>query len=795
MNASQSQEMGGQNSLIGENSIIQQDETSHHQNNPNEDHLLRNLDDIQEQAQLEDELNEASAITESFDINKSQDYASKRGVDTDRSFLNQGTKSLSMALGHSDNDLKFSSKHKVQKNLKPDSSLNMEELMINGDNSHILEKSESSGTTIKQKTQKKTSKFQGIKQSADQSNKGRYSVSIDKSKISSNSQQMELGSTRAAIPGDEYKLPPGMKQRRAGQLKNAFRQSIVPKNPGLQLTNEELAKKIEKERLQQLHESAEKLKTKLQQIGRCGICTLMPPCKHTELLEQQLREKQQLILEQEQAELMNTDISAELDEHQERRNIYHHVKKQQTEASDNGQSKSPANKHRSVEGSQGENSPDRVKVEYISDNPQPYSKTLVMFGQKHLRGSYHHGQDQSSRLSPYSILKTSRDVDLDSEIQKLKGMGFKNTRASVLKQLHLRKQFEENPNLARYPKSKPQNESLNTSQFNFNSDQQAQHNPFRLNQSVDMKELGTLQNPQIRIRNKRGQYESVDGNSVNFSLRKHEENQDQMKYAEQRLRVIEQISKYREEKIKREFMKLEEELKREEERIKQEKEKEHRRRQHMEDAKRKLEDYQRLKEEKDRQDRERQDQMRQSIKLQQLQIIKHNDELAQGSQANMEISQISSNSKERKSVSPIQVTRYRDRNYQNNLMDNKNYHIRIDKQQWQISQEQHMRNQREVYPKIDNKVMAYGIYNQSVKVKDITRQSGGSTKQSMKKNQLRKSMIQYIPMAEKIKASHNSSQLIREIMQNHSQIETNQVTNRGDEISEASKQRQQMQTI
>jgi hypothetical protein len=42
--------------------------------------------------------------------------------------------------------------------------------------------------------------------------------------------------------------------------------------------------------------------------------------------------------------------------------------------------------------------------------------------------------------------------------------------------------------------------------------------------------------------------------------------------------VIEQISKYREEKIRKEFIKLEEELKREDDRIKGEKDKEKKRR-------------------------------------------------------------------------------------------------------------------------------------------------------------------------------------------------------------------------
>lgn len=49
-----------------------------------------------------------------------------------------------------------------------------------------------------------------------------------------------------------------------------------------------------------------------------------------------------------------------------------------------------------------------------------------------------------------------------------------------------------------------------------------------------------------------------------------------MKKAEQRLRTIEQISKYREEKIKKEFLKLEEEMNAENEKLRKQAEKEER---------------------------------------------------------------------------------------------------------------------------------------------------------------------------------------------------------------------------
>ena len=51
---------------------------------------------------------------------------------------------------------------------------------------------------------------------------------------------------------------------------------------------------------------------------------------------------------------------------------------------------------------------------------------------------------------------------------------------------------------------------------------------------------------------------------------------------ENRLRMVEKISKYREEKIKREFLKLEEELKREEEKIRVERDKERKRNKYIE---------------------------------------------------------------------------------------------------------------------------------------------------------------------------------------------------------------------
>lgn len=54
--------------------------------------------------------------------------------------------------------------------------------------------------------------------------------------------------------------------------------------------------------------------------------------------------------------------------------------------------------------------------------------------------------------------------DVDEEIQKASTMGFRNTRAFILKQLHIKRQFEQNPNLQKYQRISKQ-EAINASQF------------------------------------------------------------------------------------------------------------------------------------------------------------------------------------------------------------------------------------------------------------------------------------------------------------------------------------------
>lgn len=95
--------------------------------------------------------------------------------------------------------------------------------------------------------------------------------------------------------------------------------------------------------------------------------------------------------------------------------------------------------------------------------------------------------------------------------------------------------------------------------------------------------LANYQHPEVRMRNRRGQYQSIDftkrTNESQYSTSQNFYKKDNgacatLTKAENRLRIIEQISKFREDKIKNEFIKLENELKLEEERNKKMQEKE-----------------------------------------------------------------------------------------------------------------------------------------------------------------------------------------------------------------------------
>jgi len=82
---------------------------------------------------------------------------------------------------------------------------------------------------------------------------------------------------------------------------------------------------------------------------------------------------------------------------------------------------------------------------------------------------------------------------------------------------------------------------------------------------------------QGRVRNRRGEYHSIEatlpqgvlntdrGQSMTADMSTRSGVPRSVSKAQDRLRTIEKISKYREDKIKKEFMKLEEELKQEDE--------------------------------------------------------------------------------------------------------------------------------------------------------------------------------------------------------------------------------------
>ena len=131
--------------------------------------------------------------------------------------------------------------------------------------------------------------------------------------------------------------------------------------------------------------------------------------------------------------------------------------------------------------------------------------------------------------------------------------------------------------------------------------------------------FSTIQARQVRIRNKRGeyQYQSIDhtgNNSLKGDLTGRTGSytpqgnltllppidrdpiaQSDITKAENRLRVIEQISLYREEKIKREFLKLENELREEEEKNRKKQIKEQQMAKYFSEQKERIFEYQKMK--------------------------------------------------------------------------------------------------------------------------------------------------------------------------------------------------------
>lgn len=73
-----------------------------------------------------------------------------------------------------------------------------------------------------------------------------------------------------------------------------------------------------------------------------------------------------------------------------------------------------------------------IHMEQVNKESPEYQKNLLMFGPGAV------GSDGKNRkVSPYSILKTTRVEDLEAEVAKQNG-GIKPTRAVMLRQLHLK---------------------------------------------------------------------------------------------------------------------------------------------------------------------------------------------------------------------------------------------------------------------------------------------------------------------------------------------------------------------
>ena len=45
----------------------------------------------------------------------------------------------------------------------------------------------------------------------------------------------------------------------------------------------EIARRVERDKLEQIYKASISLKKNLKNQGRCRICTLMPPCNHTNM--------------------------------------------------------------------------------------------------------------------------------------------------------------------------------------------------------------------------------------------------------------------------------------------------------------------------------------------------------------------------------------------------------------------------------------------------------------------------------------------------------------------------------
>ena len=160
-------------------------------------------------------------------------------------------------------------------------------------------------------------------------------------------------------------------------------------------------------------------------------------------------------------------------------------------------------------------------------------------------------------VSPYSILRLSDPAAVDQTIQQITlNSGPRSTRAQLLRQLALRKKFEQNPFMTRNTKCTRDEAIRLTNDPRANDLMSGMYN---------LREQNQTQRPmQMRVRNRRGEYQSLeatmpqgvlntDRSPMTADMSTRSNAPRSVTRAQDRLRTIEKISKYREDKIRKEF--------------------------------------------------------------------------------------------------------------------------------------------------------------------------------------------------------------------------------------------------
>jgi uncharacterized protein YneF (UPF0154 family) len=178
-----------------------------------------------------------------------------------------------------------------------------------------------------------------------------------------------------------------------------------------------------------------------------------------------------------------------------------------------------------------------------------------------------------------------------------------HTRATFLKQLHLRKKIEENPIL--------QKEAYREVMQSMMHERRSQERSIRENSVQTSK----MQQYVGRVRNRRGDYDPLDASSVLMNdTESSTKTQNNWMQASQRLHMIEAIARFKEDKMRREFLRLQDELKAQEERERFEKEKDSKRQRRMMRAKKELEDFHQQKEQEKVAEKEREKEVMKKIR-------------------------------------------------------------------------------------------------------------------------------------------------------------------------------------